>query len=393
MDPLYKRIMDFVNYYESITKENNRNYKYIRHVNFDEKPSTLRTDIKIIKYNFGIYCYFYWYIYFLKRCFSYYDKLKEYEPKFIELFYEIMTNNYKNIKYDFTQCLLARYEFKDAESILTYMTITKYKNIELIYLLERINPNKLSCLVNFEIAYFIYNKLSSYLRLAWIGAVIKGAAVFALMAHFIKYRPIFFSPFIIDFLFFIYKQIIMSDPSYRKIMDFVNYYESIINYTSPYYKIIKEINFVKIDEEKHIMKTKIILKYNYYIYRYFYLYIYFLNKRYSYYDKLKEYEPKFIELFYEIMTNNFKNIKYEFTHFIILSSFTIDRLLLSYINITKYNNIELIYLLERINPCKLPCFSSSDIAKFIFNKLTDLRLTWMWAVITSAAVFGLYTPP
>ena len=91
-----------------------------------------------------------------------------------------MTNNYKNIKYDFTHCLLARYKINDDESLLTYMTITKYKNIELIYLLEKINPNKLSCLVNFKTAYFIYNKLSSYLRLAWIGAVIKGAAVFEL---------------------------------------------------------------------------------------------------------------------------------------------------------------------------------------------------------------------
>jgi len=171
-DPLYKRIMDFINYYELITKENNRNYKYIRHVNFDEKPSNLRTGIKIIKYNFGIYCYFYWYIYFLKRCYSYYDKLKEYEPKFIELFYEIMTNNYKNIKYDFTQCLLARYEFKDAESILTYMTITKYKNIELIYLLERINPSKLSPCLDLSTAHFIYNKLTD-LRLTWMAAFTK----------------------------------------------------------------------------------------------------------------------------------------------------------------------------------------------------------------------------
>jgi len=184
----------------------------------------------------------------------------------------------------------------------------------------------------------------------------------------------------------------MADPSYGKIMDFLNYLKSIgFPNIGEYYKIIKDVNFDEFDKDYIQTKNNM---YNYSICCYFRQYIRFLSeyKDYYYYDELKKYEQKFIELFYEIMTNNYKNIKYSFT-FSIISSYTIlaSYSLVKYLNITKYKNIELIYLLERINPSELPCFSCSGIAEFIYSKLTDLRLMWMGAIVKGTAVFALMT--
>jgi len=192
-DPSYEKIKKFVIDFETMAYHTNAYYKIISDVNFNEiDEETIRlNNVYINTYIYSIYYYLYQYIYFLNNKHPiYYDRLKEYEPKFIELFYEIMTNNYKNIKYQITHMIIS--SSLDVKLLVNYLNITKYNNIELIYLLERINPSELVYFTDLKIAEFIFNKLSSYLRLMWMGAIVKGTVVFALMTNFIKYMPIDF---------------------------------------------------------------------------------------------------------------------------------------------------------------------------------------------------------
>lgn len=89
------------------------------------------------------------------------------------------------------------------------------------------------------------------------------------------------------------------------------------------------------------------------------------------YISLKRYEQEFTNLFVEILINNWWNIKYDFTIYIIH--------LECYIPTIRYlEKHGLIYLLSRINPEKLQ--NDGYVAKYIYNQKLTLQMTWMGAV-------------
>ena len=56
---------------------------------------------------------------------------------------------------------------------------------------------------------------------------------------------------------------VTADPLYERIMDFITYFQLILNYSISYYTYIKNIDFDKIDEEHYILMPINYLLYNY----------------------------------------------------------------------------------------------------------------------------------
>jgi len=173
---------------------------------------------------------------------------------------------------------------------------------------------------------------------------------------------------------------VKADPSYRQIMELINFMLEHTDGTGVD-EIIKKINWETIDEMPYMLPTGIeIIRYNYAIHACFRKFMYFLHYEYyscSFTTELVEYEPKFVELFHQVMTINYKNIRYYFTQCLIAECASYPSL--NYISEIKYKNVELIYLLERINPDERDWFYPyrRKRVELIYNTLTDLRLTWM----------------
>ena len=93
-------------------------------------------------------------------------KMEEYEPEFLKLLKDLLTDNFLNIKYDFTKFILIHF---DPEIIIKYLD-----EHALLYLLPRINPDtfNFNCPKQEEFFRNFYYKQTS-LKLAWFGAVIK----------------------------------------------------------------------------------------------------------------------------------------------------------------------------------------------------------------------------
>jgi len=89
------------------------------------------------------------------------------------------------------------------------------------------------------------------------------------------------------------------------------------------------------------------------------------------YISLKRYEREFTNLLLELLINNWQNIRYDFTIYIIH--------LECYMPVIRYlEKHGLIYLLSRINPKKL--HDDGYVAKYIYNQKLTLQMAWMGAI-------------
>lgn len=100
-------------------------------------------------------------------------KLKEAEPRFLELLINILKYNYNNIRFNFTMELIKQIDNNKINDIIIYLT--KYG---FIFYLEIINSKKLEldCLYQIKNAEYIYSALIEYykkmeLRWSWLAAV------------------------------------------------------------------------------------------------------------------------------------------------------------------------------------------------------------------------------
>jgi len=95
-------------------------------------------------------------------------KMKEYESEFLKLLRDLLTDNFLNIKYDFTKFILVHF---NREIIIKYLD-----EHSLLYLLPRINPDKFY-FFGPEQEEFIRNfcHRQTCLKLAWFGTVIRAS--------------------------------------------------------------------------------------------------------------------------------------------------------------------------------------------------------------------------
>jgi len=186
------------------------------------------------------------------------------------------------------------------------------------------------------------------------------------------------------------------DPNYDAIMEFIDLCYTHFNKSYSNHLIYTYMNSLKHKWDTEfiydLFHNKKILHYNFCICDFIKSYCVFIedNRNIYYRDKIKilyDYEPKFRTLLRIIMTNNWQNIRRDFTLDIIYYSFI-------YKNYFKYfrTNIELIYLLETIDPKKIPLLKRilepmldrqivvKEISEYIYYKKTELRLLWMGAI-------------
>ena len=167
------------------------------------------------------------------------------------------------------------------------------------------------------------------------------------------------------------------DPNYDAIMEVIDLYYK------HFYHRNGNLQYTYMKSLKHKWDTEYvydffhkrkILRYNYHVLIFIRSYclfiedhkdVYFPGKNY-YFKILNDYEPKFRTLLRIIMTNNWQNIRRDFTLDIIYYSFI-------YKNYFKYfhNKIELIYLLETIDPKKIPLLDPNMDRQIIVKEISE----------------------
>jgi len=170
MKSICERIIAF---YKKFKYEKDYIYKSIQSIIIDEDKYT---NTILDSHNYSIlYCNHYINLFIYTAIFKLPTKCEEAGLIFLELLTDILINNEKNIRYDFT-ILLIYINYPNY-----YWCIQFLKDNGLIYLLSRINPNKLSdnylCNKEFkERAEYIYD-MKLELQSAWLAAVAKAALI------------------------------------------------------------------------------------------------------------------------------------------------------------------------------------------------------------------------
>jgi len=167
-DPLYEKIMDFFRFFF-----NDKYTSYTNHEGYDyEKYYMIIYNYKIPFYNYDIIQIASRYIININQDIK---RIKQYEPQFLDLMILILTNNYWNIRFDFTLMIILD-KTDNFATIINYFSKTG-----LFYQLEKINPMKIKYISGITVkrAKYIYNELIKYdkyrLKLAWLGAVAKAS--------------------------------------------------------------------------------------------------------------------------------------------------------------------------------------------------------------------------
>jgi len=178
MDPCYGDIMKFIDLFYYGKKL--ETYKYMIKLKDEWDTKEIFNGLTrhtLLRYNLYVYYFMIEYIKILiKKYYFSEEELKrilDYEPIFLELLRTILTNNYGNIRYDFTMSLI----YENCDIILDYLDKSG-----LIYLLERINPEKIIYYTYcrdysereklWKRAEYIY-KIKIELRSTWMGTITK----------------------------------------------------------------------------------------------------------------------------------------------------------------------------------------------------------------------------
>jgi len=168
---------------------------------------------------------------------------------------------------------------------------------------------------------------------------------------------------------------------HEKVLLFIEYYKpkNLHEYNICLY--FKQIDILNYNEKREVNYDFYqITKYNDYLSSFIIDYIFLiLEKPHDY--GLNSFKPIFCDLIYDIMKNNYYNIRYDITFNLIFffSRNAIDKFIKS-----DYFN-----LLARINPDKYDWDGNKQQkqnAKYLYNRQTKLQMTWIWAVVGGAQI-------
>jgi len=152
------------------------------------------------------------------------------------------------------------------------------------------------------------------------------------------------------------------------------------------YKYLKDFNPEGDDIElKYYDIVSSCSKYNYILGNFIIKYIAKIKNIYGpiesdYKIRLKDYEPHFIELLKKILTNNYRNIRFDLTKDIILNGWFNNEIIIY------FEDNGIFHLLEKIHPKRFQYYNVGNRENYIYERKMGLHWKWLGAVIKA---FGL----